>query len=182
MSSCMWPQWEEPITDVLHIFLSTKSRPPVLVVSWLGPDSRGHVVTNLHHLPLPSPSSSVWLREVGQRCFKATLRLHDARLYYPSSPSAENAQTPLEATPSSGASWLVVATGALLDGWGGGSIFISVKSTRNPIIIQQRPTRGETKPAPPTDAGKPIETGWLESQLRGGEADLKVVRSEEQRG
>lgn len=63
---------------------------------------------------------------------------------------------------------------------GGG--FIPVKSSRNPIIIQQRPPRGETKPAPPTDAAEPAGTGRLESQLRGGEADLKVVRSEEHRG
>lgn len=64
----------------------------------------------------------------------------------------------------------------------GRGIFIPVKSSRNPIIIQQRPQRGETKTAPPTDAAEPTETGGLESQLRGGEADLKVVRSEEQRG
>lgn len=64
----------------------------------------------------------------------------------------------------------------------GGGIFTPVKSSRNPIIIQQRPQRGETKPAPPTDSAKPPETGCLESQLRAGEADLKVVRSEEQRG
>lgn len=61
---------------------------------------------------------------------------------------------------------------------GGGGIFIPVKSCRNPIIIQQRPQRGETKTAPPTDA-EPAET---DSQLRDVKTDLKVFRSEKHGG